>query len=341
MKQFLLPTLDDLRTEHVLVQAWKKTASHLRQHSWYADTLELDYQSLRLPNFISELQERLQVPDSWESTPLELVPAPKSQTWQLGDGIWKPKGSAHNRIRPLAHVSLPDQVVATAMLLCLADQVERSMGDPLLPVDQNKIRNQVLAYGHRLLCDSVEGDLRHRWGSSKLYRLFFRDYQTFLRRPEVVMEQLKSESNGYEVTLVQSDLSKFYDRVRPALLHHQVRQFAASEDARFFALLQRVFAWGWKDEKRAQDYSRRNGIEGFESVVLPQGLVASGFFANVAIHSVDLAIREYFDRPIDAQGHFILKDACYYVDDFRFVLLTNPGALESEIESAVVHWLQG
>ena len=341
MKQVLLPTLDDLRTEHVLVQAWKKTASHLRQHSWYADTLELDYQSLRLPNFIRELQERLQAPDSWESTPLEVVPAPKSQMWQLADGMWKPKGSVQNRIRPLAHVSLSDQVVATAMLLCLADRVERSMGDPLLSVDQNKNRNKVLAYGHRLLCDSVEGDLRHRWGSSKLYRLFFRDYQTFLRRPEVVMEQLKSDSSGYEISLVQSDLSKFYDRVRPSLLDHQVRQFSESEDARFFALLQKVFAWAWKDEKRAEDYSRRNGIEGFESVALPQGLVASGFFANVAIHSVDLAIREYFDRPIDAQGNFILKDACYYVDDFRFVLLTNPGALESEIESAVVHWLQG
>jgi hypothetical protein len=37
---------------------------YLRQHSWYADTLELDYQSLRLPDFICELQERLQNPES-------------------------------------------------------------------------------------------------------------------------------------------------------------------------------------------------------------------------------------------------------------------------------------
>ena len=44
MKQTLFPNLDDLRAEHVLVQAWKKTATYLRQHSWYADTLELDYQ---------------------------------------------------------------------------------------------------------------------------------------------------------------------------------------------------------------------------------------------------------------------------------------------------------
>ena len=215
------------------------------------------------------------------------------------------------------------------------------MGDPLLSVDLNNNRNKVLGYGHRLLCDSVEGDLRHRWGSSKLYRLFFRDYQTFLHRPDVVMEQLKSNQKEFEVTLVQSDLSKFYDRVRPALLYQQVKQFAASDDVRFFELFQKVFAWDWKDKKRALDYNCRNGIEGFDSVALPQGLVASGFFANVAIHGVDLAIREYFDHPIDAQGNFVLKDACYYVDDFRFVLLTKQGALESEIESAVIDWLQG
>ena len=52
MKQILFPNLDDLRAEHVLVQAWKKTATYLRQHSWYSYSLELYYQSLRLPDFI-------------------------------------------------------------------------------------------------------------------------------------------------------------------------------------------------------------------------------------------------------------------------------------------------
>ncbi len=340
MKQALFPTLDDLRSERVLLQAWKKTASYLRQHSWYVDTLELDYQSLRLSDFLHELQERLQAADSWESAPLEIVPAPKSQPWQLDGGIWKPKGGAHSKIRPLAHASLSDQVAATAMLLCLADRIEQSMGDPLLPVDQGNNRKKVLAYGHRLLCDSVEGELRHRWGSSKLYRLFSRDYQTFLRRPDVVMEQVATHAPGYEVAVVQSDLSNFYDRVRPALLHQQVRPFAGTEDVRFMELFQKLFAWRWKDETFARDYSRRNGIEGFESIALPQGLVASGFFANVAIHGVDLAIREYLDRPIDAQERFVLKDACYYVDDLRLVFLTKHGATEMEIELAVVRWLQ-
>jgi len=340
MRQNLFPTIDDLRSEHVLVQAWKKTASYLRQHSWYADTLELDYQSLRLPNFISELQERIQAPESWKSAPLNIVPAPKSQTWELAGQTWKPKDSSHNRIRPLAHVALPDQVLATAMLLCLADCAEQRMGDPLLAIESIENRKAVLAYGHRLHCDSIKGELRHRWGSSKLYRLFYRDYQTFLRRPEVVQNQLKPISGGHDIAIVQSDLSNFYDRVRPTLLLQQVRQLLTIKDEKFLTLFQNVFSWEWKDRERAQDYSRRNNIPGFEKVALPQGLVASGFFANIAIHDFDRSLREHLDSPIDASGHFILKDVCYYVDDLRLVLLTKLNAHESEIEGAVVQWLQ-
>lgn len=345
MKQVLFPTLDDLRAEHVLVQAWKKTTTYLRQHSWYADTLELDYQSLRLPSFIRELQERLQSPHLWQSAPLEIVPAPKSQQWTLekngnGEDVWKPLGSAHKKIRPLAHVAMQDQVLATAMLLCLADQVERRMSDPLLPIELVENRKQVLAYGHRLFCNSTGGDLRHRWGSSKLYRLYYRDYQTFLQRPEIVASQLKSEANGREVAIVQSDLSKFYDRVRPSMLHNATKPLAVADDAGFFALFQKVFAWSWKDQKRAMDYSQRHEIPGFESVALPQGLVAAGFFANVAIRHFGAALRNSFDQPIDPEGDFILKDACYYVDDLRLVLLVKQGSEEVKIQQAVHDWLQ-
>lgn len=339
MKQALFPTLDDLRAEHVLVQAWKKTATYLRQHSWYADTLELDYQSLRLPDFIRELQERLQSPKLWVATPLEMVPAPKSQAWLYDGKVWKPKESVHEKIRPLAHVALPDQVLATAMLLCLADQVEGRMGDPLLSIESAENRKRVLAYGHRLFCDSTDG-LRHRWGSSKLFRLYYRDYQTFLRRPEIVASQLKDKAAGREIAIVQSDLSKFYDRVRPSLLREQVRPLTIGNDPQFFALFQKVFAWGWKDQARALAYGQRHEIPGFDSVALPQGLVASGFFANVAIHFFGTALREHFDLPIDPEGQLILKDACYYVDDLRLVFLVKRRAKEADIQRSVSKWLQ-
>jgi len=107
------------------MQAWKKTSSYLRSHSWYADTLGLDYQSLRIPHFIKEIQERLQNHDGWTPEPLEFVPAPKSQKWGFREKKWEPsEKNISKKIRPLAHVALQDQVVATALLMCLADRVE-------------------------------------------------------------------------------------------------------------------------------------------------------------------------------------------------------------------------
>ena len=182
MKQTLRPTLQDLTMECVLIQAWKKTSSYLRSHSWYADTLAIDMQSLRVSSFLGEIQARLQNPDQWEPRPLRFVPAPKNQRWEIDEnGRWGPVRPKNNRskskslkqrnqekkdnIRPLAHVDLEDQVVATAILLCLADRVESRLGDPCLDLTQDN-RKAILAYGHRLFCDNVdETSLRHRWGS--------------------------------------------------------------------------------------------------------------------------------------------------------------------------------
>ncbi len=158
--------------ECVLMQAWKKTSSYLRSHSWYADTLGIDMQSLRVSSFLGELQARLQNPDQWEPQPLRFVPAPKNQRWEIDEnGRWGPekqkkkrsksKPMKHkdqkkkDRIRPLAHVDLGDQVVATAILLCLADRVESKLGDPRLDVKKGNQRKEVLAYGHRLFCDKA------------------------------------------------------------------------------------------------------------------------------------------------------------------------------------------
>ena len=41
------PSLELLREEYVLVQAWKKTASYIRSHNWFSDTLALDRAAVR------------------------------------------------------------------------------------------------------------------------------------------------------------------------------------------------------------------------------------------------------------------------------------------------------
>lgn len=203
----LNPSLELLRQEYVRVQAWKKTSNYIRYHNWYADTLELDWATVNLPEFITTVANRLEPFDLWESEPLRLVPAPKSQPWEDRNGNWRPlSGVNESRLRPLAHVSLQDQVVATAIMLCLADRVETIQGDPCLSYSNAKSRRQVSSYGNRLFSESVNGELRHRWGSTKLYRSYFQDYQAFVRRPTVVAESIRQD--GRRVFIVESDLTQ-------------------------------------------------------------------------------------------------------------------------------------
>lgn len=132
----LVPRLELLGEEYVLVQAWKKTSTYIRSHNWYYDTLALERASVDLPRFIDELRERLQSMDRWENDPVRIVPAPKSQRWELRGDTWKPDGGTESvRLRPLGHVGLADQVVATALMLCLADRIKTRQGDPTLSLD--------------------------------------------------------------------------------------------------------------------------------------------------------------------------------------------------------------
>lgn len=350
MKQTLRPTLKDLGMQCMLMQAWKKTSAHLRYHSWYADTLGLDIEALRIPEFIRQIQERIGKADRFEARPLKLVPAPKNQRWAYVDGEWTPQETKiDKKLRPLAHVDLQDQVIATAMMLCLADRVENRLGNPRLSVAKEQNRKRTLAYGHRLFCDG-EGNtpLRHRWGSSKLYRSFFQDYQTFLERPKIVAKKLRAgNENGeadFEIAIVQSDLSKFYDRVRPSFLHSKLRSLKREDDEEpFFQLAEKLLDWRWEDRARAKRYAIAHKIPDFGEVALPQGLVASGFFANIALLNFDDALRTRIGTTIDEGLSLVLHDACYYVDDFRMVLAFPKGTeqvREDDVRHRVAAMLQ-
>ena len=348
MKQILNPSLEDLRLECVLMQAWKKTSSYLRTHSWYADTLGIDFQTLRIPAFLAEIQAAIDTYADWTPDPLDLVPAPKTQRWYFDNsGNWIPRANQdyQKKLRPLAHVAPRDQVVATAIMLCLADRVETRMNDTRLSIDSEENRRRVLAYGHRLVCDHTgDGGLRHRWGSSKLYRQYFQDYQTFLRRPRVVAESLDSDAPDFEIAIVHSDLSMFYDRVQPDLLRQKIGQLRRDgDDPRFFEFAGRVFDWRWADTKRASRHSREHRLDGFMNVALPQGLVASGFFANVVMQDFETRLRDAIGQVIDEARGIKLLDAAYYVDDFRLVVQiprSGPGRAESEVSDAISNWLQ-
>ena len=339
----LEPRLELLREEYVLVQAWKKTASHIRYHNWFSDTLALDRVAVNLPAFLSELRKRLQSPESWRNDPLRIVPAPKSQRWRVREGVWEPveKGATSARLRPLAHVSLADQVVATALMLCLADRVETLQGDPRRSSRDLEARRQVVSYGNRLFCDAVSGELRHRWGSTKLYRAYFQDYRAFLSRPEIAAESNPATEEKH-VYIVHADLRQFYDRIRPNLLTEAINRVRRDgDDQAFFSLAEFVLDWGWhsRDERDVRIYAEQAELEDFTRVALPQGLVASGFFANVVLLPFDEALRAAIGAEITPG--ILLADSCRYVDDLRILVAVAPNAdgPSNDLEQIVSNWL--
>ncbi|PKP51245.1 MAG: hypothetical protein CVT92_13255 [Bacteroidetes bacterium HGW-Bacteroidetes-1] len=323
-KQKLEPVTELLTQEWLLVQAWKKTAAYIRAHNWYADILALDLAAINLPQFIQELKTRLENHEEWQSMPIRMVPAPKSQKWKIEGRNWRPEepAKAKDKIRPLAHVNLQDQVAATAISLCIADQVETLMGDPTTAYMNDKAWNahRCIAYGNRLFCNQITGGggaLQHSWGSAKFYRGYFQDYRSFLDRPEFVADYY-SCINDDKIVIVQSDLKQFYDRVNPGLLD-KVSKNIIINDKSFLELTKKVFKWDWHqdDTNLVEAYEQASGIEDFSQIILPQGLVASGFFANLALLDFDKSLRMLLNKEF-AQG-LKLIDACRYVDDLRLV----------------------
>jgi hypothetical protein len=338
----LEPKLSLLSEEYVLVQAWKKTASYIRSHNWYADTLELDRAAVNLPEFLKDLAERLKSPSDWENRPLRIVPAPKSQRWHVDPktGMWGPsKGTkTEKKIRPLAHVALEDQVAATVLMLCLADRVETLQGDPRTSIENKEDRIKIVSYGNRLFCDDHFDVLRHRWGSSKLYRGYFQDYRKFLARPDKVAEQF-----GENIVIVHSDLRQFYDRVCPDLLFSKIEALKKpNDDNQFYLMASRVLRWVWNDRDAHEviEYANQSGLKDFSEVALPQGLVASGFFSNIVLLDFDRALQAIIALEAPFVPGAILLDACRYVDDIRLVLKVDGGMKLREIEEQIVSQLQ-
>lgn len=335
----LKPDQTLISQEYVLVQAWKKTVSQIRYQNWFSDTLELDRAAADLPEFIGRLSERLSSSE-YQTSPLALVPAPKSQEWDIINGRWGPANRGKAKIRPLAHVALADQVAATAVMLCLADRVESAQGDPRSDYRSKIERMNVVSLGNRLFCDAGESSkqLVHRWGSSKLYRAYFQDYRTFLNRPEAVIEQLQNDSR--EVFIVQTDLKQFYDRVTPRSLHEKINKLQKdNDDSSFFKLANNVLNWEWRkqDKRQFELHKEHSQIPEFQGVALPQGLIAAGFFSNVMMLDFDDVASSHLGGEI-AEGIF-LEDICRYVDDIRVTISTSPKMSPAAAQDGVIQWI--
>ena len=347
IKPLLKPNLEILRKEYVLVQAWKKSVNYIRYHNWYADTLELDFITVNLPKFLFKLSKRLESPEEWRSNDLRVVFAPKSQNWYLSKDleIWQPSdksSTSMKNLRPLAHVNIEDQVVATALMLCLADRVEAIQGDPRTSIDNLSNRKKVISYGNRLFCDVVNNELTHPWGSAKLYRAYYQDYKQYLFRSNHVAMKIKEKdgNNARKIFIVRSDIKQFYDHVRPDQLNEKIQTVMGDEyDLGFVCLLKRVLNWSWheNDRQAINKYMEDSSIPNFDEIALPQGLVASGFFANIFLIEFDNKLKQCFGSEI-IDGLFC-HDACRYVDDLCLTITTDRQCRKEDVCTKVSKWL--
>lgn len=378
--QDLPPRGEKLCDVVVLAQAWKKSHTYIRRHNWYADVLELDTSTIDLENHLIQwAAEACQA--EFRPKDLLLVPAPKNARWwfrptptitsldQLLDldlndlgseptfedwtpiepnQVGLPSGQPDQepfclKLRPLAHLSIRDQSLATAVMMCLAEAVESAQGDTT-GTDVAAMRAAgVVSYGNRLHCTWVTNSgarprAQFSWGNSRTYRQYFQDYRTFLARPRRVCAELATQLRPRrELFVVSLDIRSFFDNVdRDALLaelkgleleHRTMHGLPDSKvaDAAFWERAVRIFSWQW----RAEDQQEAELIRGAEhqslELGLPQGLVASGFLANAYLVRFDRDMQKSAAEGAAIGDDVKLLDYCRYVDDMRIVVEAKSG----------------
>lgn len=344
----LKPTLEYLSDPIILAQAWKKSHSYIRSHNWYADTLELDASAVNLEANLIAWGEELAA-QRYEAKPMRLVPAPKADAWKFENEknrwVWRPAETQAKRLskrkraqmseplRPLAHLTIKDQTIATAMMMCMADAVETAQG----PTSGSP---NVSSFGNRLFCSWVDDQARFGWGNSTTYSKYYKDYQSFLKRTAGNVETLgifsAFSTQPRAIFEVQLDMSTFYDSVDREVLLAKLRAVVdgyhgtpkdQSED--FWQTVSRCFkSWRWSRNDLKLNPCLKVPLR---DDGLPQGLVASGFFANVYLLDFDLACRALIGV---AQHDFVVHDYCRYVDDLRLVISVKEDA-DREVLDAV------
>ena len=343
----LRPSFRFLSDKAVIIQAWKKAHEYMRRHNWYSDNFELDCSCIDLEELLLDIQSCFA--DSanvrYNPDPSRVVPAPKTCSgWNLGSEEFK--APENFSLRPLAHLTVRDQVVAMMFLMCLANTIERRQGPPR-PYKLANVSEIAVNYGNRLLCEPPDDEAdvtapqekkrygAFLWGNSETYDRYYNDYRMFILRPEAVHKSLidRGVHHEYELYTLSLDLSKFYDRIKREILFEKVKKEvdAQSQDALdFLRAFRLMLKWHWDahDEdfllayqnQQLGGYNRR-WIEGADGI--PQGLAASGFFANIYMLDFDDRMREFVvgNRALDANISGIkVFDYCRYVDDMRLVV---------------------
>ncbi|MBF0214028.1 MAG: RNA-directed DNA polymerase, partial [Magnetococcales bacterium] len=302
-----------LTDEVVLIQAWKKSQRYIRKSNWYADLLELDQSAVLLESWVSKWRNELDTGNP-QPQPMRMVPAPKTHRWGFEGKLWLPieridekKQKKPIHLRPLAHLGIREQTMATAAMLCLADCIETAQGDTSTTDYFEARRLGIHSYGNRLYCffdPDTTGDnnrpkplAQFSWGNSETFSRYYKDYTKFLDRPRIIAANVQDQlGSDEELFVIKLDISAFFDRIhRPTLIERMQDEYAAfvscyvltdgNADDKFWDRLKQIFNWQWNpadDELKQFLKVKPDG--------LPQGLVASGFFANAYLLEFDRCI---------------------------------------------------
>lgn len=364
--RFLAPKVKYLTDTVVLAQAWKKTHHYVRRHNWYADGLELDITMANLEQCLEDWAAAINN-ESFKTNVMRLVPAPKNARWEFKPppqvmpaklfetslniddfgpepafGDWAPcEPRSHGakaddiaqKLRPLAHLTIRDQTLATAVMMCLAEAVETAQGNP---VSKDNSFSTV-SFGNRLQCRWINSSETERaefsWGNKSSYRKYFQDYRSFLARPrKACAEAASSLSRGQDLYVVSLDIKSFFDQIDTKALIGELKRiesehcqtFALPEENRsssaFWKRIAQVLDWRWHSaDQELADVIHEGETE--LKLGLPQGLMASGFFANAYMIGFDAAMKKLLGSAIDEGKTLTLIDYCRYVDDLRLVVV--------------------
>ncbi|ANE45358.1 hypothetical protein SY83_02345 [Paenibacillus swuensis] len=359
----IAPNINFLSDFVVLSQAWKKTQKYIRRHNWYADVLELDASTINLENNINKWSEKLQK-NTFFPDKMKLVPAPKNSNWvfstiedtnHLPENLWHPKeplneSEKSQKLRPLAHINIKDQTVATAAMLCLADSIETAQG-PSEEVNFLEAQSKgIYSYGNRLHCSWIKMQGQHDkasygWGNSLTYRKFYDDYRLFLSRPNKICQHYSTKLRSNErLHIISIDLKGFFNNIDRNSLILQLKKIYSNylktynlgveynDDVKFWEALKKIFNWDW-------EVSNYNSLFMMEDLKdgLPQGLVAGGFFSNAYLIEFDQLVGNEINS--NSMESIIIRDYCRYVDDIRIVVETTNSQDINKISDVICNYI--
>lgn len=328
----------------ILSQAWRKVNYYTRRDAWFTDYLELDRITLDLESNLQRWRNFNLITSKLENK-IEIIDVPKSSSWELNNSTSLYKEENTQKItsvidefntwhpilkndlvtgdpltlstRQLSNVPMDSQIFAMSLLMNLADIVEERQ-KRILPDALSASNNKVYSYGNRLNChwESIENiDIPHfKRGSSQTYESYFKNYQLFIQRPE---EICKYHYNGLdlnkELYIVSLDFKDFYNSINLDSLYEKLEELIKMNInernlSTYMEYLKNILQWEYNPNDLKEN--PQNG--------LPQGLAASGFFANIFLLNFDEQIGSEINTS--RNNSFTIRDYCRYVDDLRFVI---------------------